>query len=127
MSELREFVAELLERKGAAVEATGPDVLDVLAPQPVQRAMGWPELTKLAFAAERRPGAIAIGLEGDWLERFGALLGNEGRLSERQLPSGPTMAAPSDPERVIERALVVIERSIGRKRRTHRNQLRFRQ
>jgi hypothetical protein len=105
MSELQEFVAELLERKGAAVEATGSDMLDVLAPRPVREAMGWPELSKLAFGAERRPGAIAIGLEGDWLERFGALLGNDGRLSERQLPSGATMSAPSDPERVIERAL----------------------
>ena len=105
MSELREFVAELLERKGAAVEATGADMLDVLVPRPVQEAMGWPELSKLAFGAERRPGAITIGLEGDWLERLGALLGNDGRLSERQLPSGTTMAAPSDPERVIERAL----------------------
>jgi hypothetical protein len=105
MSELQDFVAALLERKGAAVEAMGPDMLGVLAPRPVQEAMGWPELSTLAFGAERRPGAIAIGLEGDWLERFGALLGDDGRRSERQLPSGATLAAPSDPERMIERAL----------------------
>jgi len=105
MSELQEFVAELLERRGAAVEPTGPDMLDLLAPQPVRKAMGWPELAKLSFGVERSPGVIAIGLEGDWLERFGTLLGEDGRLSERQFPGTPGIAAPSDPERLIERAL----------------------
>jgi hypothetical protein len=41
--------------------------------------MGWPELARLGFGNERTQGAIAIGLEGDWLERFGAQLGDEGR------------------------------------------------
>ena len=61
-----------------------PDGLEVLAPEPLQKAMGWPELTRLGFGAERRPGAIPIGLEGDWLDHFGALLGGRGRWSERQ-------------------------------------------
>jgi len=41
MSELRDFVADLLERKGAAIEALGPDGLELLAPEPVRKAMGW--------------------------------------------------------------------------------------
>ena len=32
---------------------------------------------------ERPHGVIAIGLDGDWLDRFGALLGDEVRWSER--------------------------------------------
>ena len=89
MSELRNFVADLLERKGAAVDkAVDPDGLEVLAPAPVQKATGWPELTRLSFGRERSHGAIPIGLEGDWLDRFGALLEDEGRWSERAVSSG---------------------------------------
>ena len=40
MSELREFVADLLERQGAAVEALGPDSLEVLAPATRAEAAG---------------------------------------------------------------------------------------
>ena len=105
MSELREFVADLLERHGAAVEALDPDGLEVLAPAPLQKAMGWPELARLGFGAERSQGAIAIGLEGDWLERFGALLADEGRWSEREARPPVAVPAPSDPERVLDRAL----------------------
>ena len=83
MSELRDFVADLLECKGAVVEALDPDGLAVLAPTPVQKAMGWPELARLSFGAARAEGAIPAGLEGDWLDRFGTLLGDEGRWCER--------------------------------------------
>jgi len=103
MSQLREFVADLMEQRGAVVEAMDPDMLEVLAPAPVRQAMGWPELARLGFGPERAPGAIAIGLEGDWLERLGALLAADGRFSARAL-SGPDIA-PADPERVVERAL----------------------
>ena len=105
MSELREFVADLLERRGAAIEAMEPDMLEVLAPRPMQEAMGWPELVKLAFGTERAPVTIPIGLEGDWLDRFGAVLGEEGRWSERELRPAAGLTAPADPERAIERAL----------------------
>ena len=74
MSELRDFVADLLERRGAAVEVIDPDGLEVLAPAPLQKTMGWPELARLGFGAQRTEGALAIRLEGDWLDRFGALL-----------------------------------------------------
>ena len=104
MSELRDFVADLMERKGAIVEVLGPDALAVLAPAPVRTQMGWPELAQLGFGTERPHGAIAIGLEGDWLDRFGALLEDKGRWSEREVRL-TAVAAPGDPERVLERVL----------------------
>jgi hypothetical protein len=105
MSELREFVADLLERKGAVIEALGAEGLEVLAPAPLQKRMGWPELAQLGFGTERPHGAIAIGLEGDWLDRFGALLGEDGRWSEREVRPPAAVAGPGDPERVLARAL----------------------
>jgi hypothetical protein len=106
MGELRDFVADLLERKGAAVDAAvDPDELEVLAPAPVQKATGWPELARLSFGRERSHGAIPIGLEGDWLDRFGALLEDKGRWSERAVQPAVAVPAPSDPERVLDRAL----------------------
>jgi hypothetical protein len=105
MSELRDFIADLLERKGAAVEALEPDGLEVLAPAPVREAMGWPELARLGFGTECAPGALAIGLEGDWLDKFGALLAHEGRWSERQVKPALDVPPPSDPEGVLDRAL----------------------
>ena len=53
MSELRDFVADLMERKGAIVEVLGPDALAVLAPAPVRTQMGWPEFAQLGFGTER--------------------------------------------------------------------------
>ena len=85
MGALRDFVADMLESEGAAVEPVEPDGLDVLAPEPLRAAMGWPELARLGFGAELPSGAMPIGLEGDWLDRFGALLGERGRFAERQL------------------------------------------
>ena len=106
MSELRNFVADLLERKGAAVDAAvDPNGLEVLAPPSVQKATGWPELTRLGFGRERGRGTIPIGLEDDWLERFGAMLGDEGRWGEREVRPAIDVRAPSDPERVLDRAL----------------------
>jgi hypothetical protein len=103
MGELRDFVAEVLERRGAAVEAMEPDGLEVLAPEPLRKALGWPELARLGFGAQRPEQAIPIGLEGDWLDRFGALLGDDGRWSERQFSGGP--ASCGDPERILEQGL----------------------
>ena len=104
MATLRDFVAQALESQGAAVETIEPDALEVLAPPSIQAAMGWPELARLGFGAERRGEAIRIGLEGDWLDRFDALLGEQGRWAERQLTlRGPQ--APASPERMIDQAL----------------------
>jgi hypothetical protein len=105
MSAVREFVADLLDCEGALVEPVEPDGLDVLAPEPLRAALGWPELARLGFGAQLPPGAVAIGLEGDWLDRFGALLGSRGRLAERQLALPVPAATPGDPERRLEAAL----------------------
>ena len=103
MGALRDFVADMLEGEGAAVEPVEPDGLEVLAPEYLRAAMGWPEFARLGFAATLPPGAIPIGLEGDWLDRFGALLAERGRFAERQLVVADT--APSDPQRLLDRAL----------------------
>jgi hypothetical protein len=105
MGELRDFVAEVLERRGAAVEAVEPDRLEVLAPKPVRDALGWPELAQLGFGTQRSEQAIPIGLEGDFIDRFGALLGDNGRWSERQVTPSGRPAAAGDPERILEHAL----------------------
>jgi hypothetical protein len=105
MGALRDFVADMLESEGAAIEPVEPDGLDVLAPEPLRAAMGWPELARLGFGAQLPSGATPIGLEGDWLDRFGALLGDRGRFAERQLVLPAPVAPPSDPERRLDGAL----------------------
>jgi hypothetical protein len=105
MGTLRDFVSDMLEMEGSAVEAIEPDGLEVLAPEALRTAMGWPELTRLGFGAELPAGATAIGFEGDWLDRFGAMLGDRGRLAERQfvLPGPPPRI--HYPERLLDHAL----------------------
>jgi hypothetical protein len=105
MGALRDFVADILESEGAAIEPVEPDGLEVLAPESVRAVLGWPEFARLGFAATRPTGAIPIGLEGDWLDRFGTLLGQRGRFAERQLAVADNVAAPSDPQRLLDRAL----------------------
>ena len=60
-------------------------------PSPCAPTMGWPEFARLGFGATLPTGAMPIGLEGDWLDRFGGLLGERGRFAERQL-AVPTMS-----------------------------------
>jgi hypothetical protein len=105
MSELREVVADLLERRGAAVEVIDARELAVVAPAEIRNSMGWPELARLGFGTERSDDAIPIGLEGDWLDRFGGLLGDEGRWSARELRLANGVPAPSDPLQVLDRVL----------------------
>jgi len=100
MGELQDFVAELLERQGAAVEKLDAGGLEVLVPQRLQETLGFAELVQLSFGANRPGHAIPIGLEGDWLDRFGALLGEHGRWAERQLTLTGAPEAPGNPERV---------------------------
>ncbi len=102
MGALRDFVADLLESEGAAIEPVEPDGLEVLAPEPVRNVLGWAEFARLGFAGTRPAGAIPIGLEGEWLDRFGALLGERGRFAERQLAVGDHVAAPPDPQCLLE-------------------------
>jgi hypothetical protein len=103
--ELRNFVSEVLEMQGSAVEVVEPDGLEVLAPEPLRAVMGWPELVRLGFGAELPAGATAVGFEGDWLDRFGTLLGDRGRWAERQfvLPGPPPRI--HDPARLLDHAI----------------------
>lgn len=104
MTMLRGFVADLLERQGAVVEAMEPDGLEVLAPPQIRAVFGWPELVRLGFGLELPAAARRVGMEGDWLERFGAVLGGSGRHAERQIgPADLPMAG--DPERLLGHCL----------------------
>jgi hypothetical protein len=105
MGALRDFVADLLESQGAVLEPQEPDGLDVLAPEPLRSAFGWPELVRLGFGPQLPSGATPVGLEGDWLDRFDALLGSRGRFAERELTLPHEVAPPSDAERLLDRAL----------------------
>jgi hypothetical protein len=105
MGALRDFVADMLESEGAAVEPVEPDRLDVLVPEYLRGALGLPEFARLGFGVTPAVGTIPVGLEGDWLDRLGGLLGERGRFAERQLVVADDVAAPGDPERLIDRAL----------------------
>ena len=104
MTALRDFVADLMEREGAAVEALEPDGLEVMAPPRVRAALGWPELARLGFGADLPRGAQRIGVESGWLERFGELIADRGRYAERQIECDPAPIL-SDPEHLLDRVL----------------------
>jgi len=97
---LRDFAARLLDYEGVLVERIEPQGLELLAPAPVAKVLQIPELARLGFAAELPAGAERVGLESDWLERFGHLLGERGQTARVTLP----VALPqlSNAERVVE-------------------------
>ena len=105
MTALRSFVADLLSHEGSMVELVEPDGLDVIAPDALRERYGWPELVRFGFGSSAAPGTIPIGLENDWLERLGELLGERGRIAEHQLPAPDEPARLSDPERQVETVL----------------------
>jgi len=99
------FVADLLRHEGALVEAIDPDGLEVLAPPPVQAALGLDELAHLGFGGTLPPGAQRVGMEADWLDRFAQVLGPQGRWARRVL-SAPSRS-PANPELVLAQELVL--------------------
>ena len=106
MGALRDFVADLLDSEGAAIEPVEPDGLDVLAPEPLRAAMGWPELARLGFGAQlpcrgdadRARRRLARPFRRRCLATAAA--SPSGSLS---LPS--PVAPPGDPERLLDGAL----------------------
>jgi hypothetical protein len=96
----RDFAARLLEYDGALVERIEPDGLEVLAPAPLARELQIPELARFGFAAELPANAERIGLESDWLERFGRLLSERGQVARVTLPV--ELPRLTNPERVVE-------------------------
>jgi hypothetical protein len=110
MSDLQEFVSDLLERNGAVVEAADAHQLAVLSPPPVQKSLSLPEFARLGFGtpgvgAERSDDTVHVGLEGDWMERLATLLHDKGRWSQRELVVANELPTPGDPQRVLDRAL----------------------
>ena len=99
------FVTDLLRHEGALVETVEPEGLEVLAPPPVQQALGLGELSRLGFGGTLPLGAQRVGLEGDWLDRFAQVLGLQGRWTRRVL-SAP-FRAPGDPVGVLGQELVL--------------------
>jgi len=102
---MQSFVAALLRHQGALVETIEPEGLEVLAPAPVQQALGVAELTRLGFGTTLPPTAQRVGMESDWLDRFARLLGPQGRWSRRVLDSAGK--APGDPERILGHDLIL--------------------
>jgi hypothetical protein len=105
MAVLQRFVADLLERNGALVEAVEPDGLEVVAPAPLQAALGIPELCRLGFGAVLPAEARRVGVEGDWFDRCAAVLGDRGRSTRLVLrPDNPPL---SRAERLLEHELLL--------------------
>lgn len=105
MTALRTFVADLLAHEGAIIDVVEPDGLDVMAPDALRERYGWSDIVRFGFGSSVAPGTIPIGLENDWLERLGELLGERGRFAERQLAAPQEAVKLNDPERHVETAL----------------------
>lgn len=103
-TQLRTFVATLLEANEALISPVEPGGLEVVLPSALQKALNLPEHGMLAFSSDVPEGWQRVILESDWLERLGSLLGQRGR--EVYLPSEmPTSTAPAHPERILEHRL----------------------
>ena len=105
MGRLQDFVADLCERRGALVEAIEPDGLEVLAPADLQQALGITDFCRMGFGTTLPRGAQRVGIEADWLDRFGAVIGERGRRRNCVLcPDNPPLA---DPQSMLEHELVL--------------------
>ncbi len=102
---LRTFVGAVLTQAGALVEAVAPDLIEVLAPEPVRDALALPELTQLSFGAAPPAGALRVGIESDWLDRFARLFDQRGRTLRRVLC--PELRLPAEPERALGHELAL--------------------
>jgi hypothetical protein len=104
-SQFRDFAARLLEHEGALVDSVAPAGLEAMLPASVQQALRAPEFVRLGFAADLPADAQRVSLESDWLDRFGHLLGERGRLL--QCVVNPPLPVLSHPERMLEHGLVL--------------------
>jgi hypothetical protein len=101
----RNLTLRLLEREGALTEKLMPDGLQAVLPAALQTSLGAGELLRLGFGPELPDGALRAGLESDWLEKIGGLLGARGRTL--RLALGVGRAAPPPPERLLERTVAL--------------------
>jgi hypothetical protein len=105
MSRLQAFSADLLQRAGALVEASDAEAIEVVAPEPLQRALGIPEFCRLAFGATAPAGVERVGIESDWLQRFAKVLGERGRRATRVVrPANPPL---SGVDRLLEHEIAL--------------------
>ena len=102
---MQRFVAALLAADGALVEPLGADGLEVLAPPPLQQALGVGELGRFGFGTTLPEGAQRVGIESDWLARFGQVMGERGRWNRRVLDPEPRKAP--DAERLLDQELAL--------------------
>jgi hypothetical protein len=102
---LRDFVGHLMEKEGALVEKIEPSGLEFVTPEALAERLGLPAEGRLAFGPEFPLGALPVHFDSDWMERFGRVLGQRGRVFRRVLDL--TTAPPSDPERLLEHTLVL--------------------
>jgi hypothetical protein len=102
---MQRFAARLLTEGGALAEPIEPEGLEVLAPPPIQQALGVGEFARFGFGPSLPPGAQRVGIESDWLGRFGAVVGERGRWS-RQVVDPGSRKSP-DAERVLAQELVL--------------------
>lgn len=102
---LRNFVARLLEHEGALVDQIEPEGLEVIAPPSVRQTLKMAELERLGFAAELPAGAQRVGLESDWLERLGQVLGKRGKSARVVLQA--VLPPLTNAERIVEHGLVL--------------------
>nr|MBS0019195.1 hypothetical protein [Gammaproteobacteria bacterium] len=106
MNPLQQFVAELLEKTGAAVEPCEPEGLEVLAPAEVQKSLGLSEWSQLGFGAELPPKAVRVGLESDWIERLAGVLSDRGLVLRRAIEvENPP---PHHPARILQHGLELL-------------------
>ena len=73
---MQRFVAALLTEGGALVEPLGSEGLEVLVPPPLQQALEVGEFCRLGFGTTPPEGAQRVGIESDWLARFGRVMGD---------------------------------------------------
>jgi hypothetical protein len=102
---LRDFVGHLMEKEGALVEKIEPSGLEFVTPEPLAERLGLPAEGRLGFGPEFPPRALQVHFDSDWMERFGQVLGQRGRVLRRVLDL--TTAPPSEPERLLEHTLVL--------------------
>ena len=77
---MHRFVADLLAEDGGLVEPLEPDGLEVLAPPPLQQALGVGEFCRFGFGQTLPEGAQRVGIESDWLARFERVVRERGPL-----------------------------------------------
>lgn len=107
MTDFRGVVSSILSAEGAIVEPCGADGIEVLAPEPLQKALSIPEWTRMGFGAQLPDQALRVSLESDWIQRLGGLLGNRGSLLFISLARDLFSKRPSDPAKLLEDKMIM--------------------